>query len=407
MACNCERKKRLLSEIKNYNNETEVYMDYNATTPVIKETVAAFEKSCRKTWANPSSYHYAGVKAWQALEDCRRNIADFFNLEPEHFYFSSSGSESLYTGITGLYKTYKDSFFLTTAIEHSSVLKNITTLPRHRYEILKVTEEGRVDISTLASVISANRDKKIICVYSPVNHETGGIQPVKQIYSKIHDAQGIVFADAVQAVPRLPLEEWVEYCDMFAMSSHKIYAPKGSGLLYKPNSIKMGICRDGGRQEDGYFPGTENTPGIAAMSEAFSILKENRHKEYKRLKILTSEGISILQKLQCIINIESPSIRVPGVLCISLPEVYDIEDFISFLINNNICLSRFSACADNIKGKSQVLTAMGRSGERASKSIRLSLGLYSKRDDFYRLSESIKNYFNSLDKRDDRKGGSK
>ncbi len=153
MACNCERKKKLLTKIKNYAQSGTVYMDYNATTPVLKETIAAFEKSCREHWANPSSYHASGVVAWQAMDNCRRNIADFFGKNPDHFYFSSSGSESLFTGIKGLYKTFNDSFFLTTAIEHSSVLKNITELPRHRYKILKVTEEGRIDLSTLASAV--------------------------------------------------------------------------------------------------------------------------------------------------------------------------------------------------------------------------------------------------------------
>ena len=392
MACNCERKKKLLTKIKNYSQSETVYMDYNATTPVLKETIAAFEKSCRNFWANPSSYHSQGVLAWESMDVCRKNIAEFFGKNPEHFYFSSSGSESLFTGISGLYKTYNNSFFLTTAVEHSSVLKNITELPRHRYQILKVTEEGRINLTTFASVISKNRDKKLIFVYSPVNHETGGIQPVKKIYSVISQAGGIVFADAVQSVPRLPLIEWLDYCHMFAMSSHKIYAPKGSGLLYKPDNIKMETTRGGGSQENGYFPGTENTPGIAAMSEAFTILKKNSNSEYKRLKTLTNEGITILKNLPCNIHIESPPLRVPGVLCISLPEIYDIEDFLSFLIYNNICISRFSACSDNLKGKSQILTAMGRTEERASKSLRISLGLYSKREDFYRLAEGIKYY---------------
>ena len=393
MACNCERKKKLLTKIDKQTSAETVYMDYNATTPVLKETIAAFEKSCRNMWANPSSYHSAGVLAWQSLENCRTNISEYFNRNPEHFYFSSSGSESIYAGIRGLYSSYKNSFFLTTAIEHSSVLKNITDLPRHRYQILKVTDEGRIDLSSLALVIAENRGKKIICVYSPVNHETGGIQPVKEIYTRVNAANGIVFTDSVQAVPRLPVDEWIDYCDMFAMSSHKIYAPKGSGLLYKPESVSMDISRSGGSQENGYFPGTENTAGIAAMSEAFTILKKNSHDEFKRLKNLTSEGLAILKNLPYKIILESPVIRVPGVLCFSFPEIYDIEDFLSFLIYNNICISRFSACADNIKGKSQVLTAMGRNEERATKSVRLSLGLYSKREDFYRLAEGIKYYF--------------
>ena len=158
MACNCERKRQLLSKITGYDPLDIIYMDYNATTPVLKEAIAAFESSCRNMWANPSSFHNAGVKAWQSLENCRINISEYFGVDHEHIYFSSSGSESIFTGIRGLYAEHENSFFITTTIEHSSVLKNIAELPRHRILILPVNEEGRVDLTALSTAIEKKQE---------------------------------------------------------------------------------------------------------------------------------------------------------------------------------------------------------------------------------------------------------
>ena len=427
MACNCERKERLLQKIADINIEKKIiYMDYNATTPVLTESIGAFDRSCRKNWANPSNCHTAGVKAWEELEKNRETIAKYFNIKKESIFFCSSGSEAIFAGIHGLNSS--KTFFISTVIEHSSVLKNISVLPGEQYHLLKVSGNGVIDIKELANVLEKNKGKNIVVVYSPVNHETGAIEPIKEIYQKAKEHNALILLDAVQAAARLPVDEWQPFCDIFAISSHKLYAPKGCGILAlrkelcpdvtlgsasngtastPPNdgiktmpgsSVRktwgeLKLFRHGGNQESGLFPGTENTPAISAFAKAVEYLSANLKSEIARLKTLTDEGLRILQSLPYKIILESPEKRAAGILCLSLPEVKEIEPFMDFLYLKGICISRFSACSDNEKAPSEILTAMGCPAERAEKSIRISTGIHSKREDYYALANAIKEYF--------------
>ena len=439
MACsNCERKERLLKKLADTKiDKKTIYMDYNATTPVLTESIGAFERSCRINWANPSSCHTAGVKAWEELEKNRETIAKYFNTKKENIFFCSSGSEAIFAGIHGI-NTPK-TFFISSVIEHSSVIKNIIALPREQYHLLKVTANGIIDTDEFSKVLEKNKGKNIVIIYSPVNHETGVIEPVKEIYEKAKEYNALIFLDAVQAAARLPVNEWQPFCDIFALSSHKLYAPKGCGVLAltkelcpdaaavpaasaipvasgahispapsaahtssAPSSTgisksfgKLNLFRHGGNQESGLFPGTENTPAISAFAKSIEYLQLNLKSEIARLKTLTDEGLKILQNLPCKIILESPENRAPGILCLSIPEVKEIEPFMDFIYLKGICISRFSACSDNEKAASEILTAMGRPPERTEKSIRVSTGIYSKREDYYALADAIKEYFNN------------
>ncbi len=392
MACNCERKEKLLKKISETHVDKKIiYMDYNATTPVLPESMGAFERSCRENWGNPSNCHPAGIKAWEDLEKNREIIAKYFNIKKDNIFFCSSGSEALFAGINGL--NSEKVFFISTLIEHSAVIKNITALPSNQYHLLKVSDDGIIDMEEFASALNKNKEKNIAVIYSPVNHETGGIAPIKEIYSKAKEYNALVFLDAVQAAARLPVSEWQPFCDMFALSSHKLYAPKGCGVLALAKEIKLKQFRFGGNQENGLFPGTENTPAISAFAKSIKYLSANFKAEISRLKTLTDEGLKILQNLPYKIILESPKTRAAGILCLSLPEVTEMEPFLDFLYLKGICISRFSACSDNEKAASEILTAMGRPAERAEKSIRISTGIYSKREDYYTLAGAIKEYF--------------
>ncbi|MCL2793211.1 MAG: aminotransferase class V-fold PLP-dependent enzyme [Spirochaetaceae bacterium] len=396
MACsNCERKERLLKKIADTHIEKKItYMDYNATTPVLAESIGAFERSCRKNWGNPSNCHTAGVRAWEELEKNRETITKYFNIKKENIFFCSSGSEAIFAGIHGI--NSPKTFFISSVIEHSSVIKNISSLPHEQYHLLKVSSNGIINMEEFSKVLEKNKGKNIVIIYSPVNHETGVIAPVKEIYQKAKEYNALVFLDAVQAAARLPVNEWQPYCNIFAVSSHKLYAPKGSGFLASTKEYALKPFRYGGNQENGLFPGTENTPAISAFAKSVEYLSINFKSEISRLKTLTDEGLKILQSLPYKIILESPENRTPGILCLSLPEVKEIEPFMDFLYLKGICISRFSACSENEKAPSEILTAMGCPPERAKKSIRISTGIYSKREDYFALADAIKEYFQTL-----------
>ena len=142
----------------------------------------------------------------------------------------------------------------------------------------------------------------------------------------------------------------------------------------------------------GLFPGTENTPGIAAFSEAVSILEAELEKEQEVLSALSRDFLLLLEKSGIPYQLESPELRVPGVMCISFPWVDDMERFLYTLSEHQICVSRFSACSNNIDGPSRILLAMGRPMKRACASVRISLGRWSKREDIFRFIRAVQEY---------------
>ncbi|MEW5814615.1 MAG: aminotransferase class V-fold PLP-dependent enzyme [Spirochaetota bacterium] len=415
MACKCEFQKKLLTSGVEFNPVRSVYLDYNATTPVEPATLGAFERICRNIWGNPSSLHSAGVKAWESMETARKNIGSYFGVKPDNLLFCGSGSEAIHAGIYGITAREPDRVIVTTEIEHQAVLNTAQgLLSEKKGAVQGCTSAGRdTDVGSPAKapgMVTLGVDRnggllceqlektvkkfgKILLILSPVNHETGSCQPIHDILSILKNYDAIVFADGVQAALRMPPSRWVPYCSMFAISSHKLYAPKGVGLLFRGNSISLTPFRYGGNQEDGLFPGTENTPGIAALSASIDIIKKRFQEESLYISVLSREGISILTNSSYPCILESPENAAPGILCVSLPWVNDMENLLFTLNQKSICISRFSACTVKATGPSGVLLAMGRPLERAEKSLRISLGRWSKREDFHRLDSVLKMCF--------------
>ena len=369
--------------------ERSIYMDYNATTPIDPEIIGEIDSIMRRNWANPSSLHTAGININEKLNFYRENIASYFNHLPDGVHFCSSGTEAIHTALFGILSREKEREIISTKIEHSAIIHPLRHLKAagKKIRLLDVEKNGTINLDELKKSLS---NKKTILLYSPVNHETGGLQPIKEITKIARDHNCIVIIDGVQAASRLKPNEWTNGCDIFTVSGHKLYAPKGIAFLSIKKGIKIRPTRFGGYQENGIFPGTENTLGVAGLSAAISILKTTHDNELTFLKNLTEEGIDILNKSGIDFFIESPENRAPGVLCLSLPWVNDIEKLLFHLNNKRIYLSRFSACSPYIDGRSKILMAMGRPANRAAKSLRISLGKWSKRDDFYRLAEALK-----------------
>lgn len=375
-----------------YNPKKSVYLDYNATTPVDPRVLGAFERMCRNTWGNPSSLHSSGIEAWDAVEACRINIGAYFTIDPELIYYCSSASEAIHGALYGTILRDKERTIITSTIEHSAIYHPVYHLRKAGYSvrIVDVDYNGVLDGDQLENLLTQH--PRSLLLYSPVNHETGTIQPVADIYARVKKHDCIVFIDGVQAAARIEPAAWAANCDMFTVSGHKIYAPKGIAMLYKKKDVKLRPTRFGGYQNDGLFPGTENTPGIAALSEAIGILKNTITDEGRRLQVLINDGLAILQNRGLDIRIESPKDRAPGVVCISLPWVKDMEALLFYLNTNLICISRFSACSTRVTGPSKILSAMGKPVKRRLTSLRIALGRWSKRDDFFRLAAVLKEY---------------
>ncbi len=394
MSCTCRYRKRIAAAGMPYVPERSVYLDYNATTPPDRETLAAFERSCRQGWANPGSLHTAGVAVHEAMEGARKSIAAYFLRKPEALFFCGSGTEAIHAGLSGWTAKNPEGTILTTRLEHSSVFHplRIRSLSGKSVVFLPVDGEGTIDPEGLARELKS-RGKSLL-VYSPVNHETGGLQPVKDIFRASESADCTVFIDGVQAASRLSPAVWAPHCHLFAVSSHKLYAPKGTGFLCAGGETRRELrpFRFGGPQEEGLFPGTENLPGILALARAVELLSSRFSQDEAMLRALENDGRRILESSELEYVWESPPHKVGGVFCVSLPWVSDMEDLLFFLNGKHIFLSRFSACTGRVDGASRVLLAMGRPVHRASTSLRIALGRESLRKDIFALASALKEY---------------
>ena len=391
MACQCENLKRLEKKFgKHPITNKPVYLDYAASTIPDLRTVAEFERICRTIIGNPSSFHYAGLLSAQELETSRETVASYLGWKPGEIYFCSGGTEALNTAIFGL--RTKKSKFITTAIEHASIMKPVEYLAKKGFltSIIPVDADGRINIEVLQNELDSSREN--IFIYSPVNHETGSIQLIKEIFDAVKKVNGIVIIDAVQTMSKLLPNYWACYADCIALSSHKVYAPKGSGALCIKKNIHIRPMRFGGNQENGLFPGTPNLPGIAAFAKSITILRDDFINDTAHLNGLTQDLKNLLKKLDVPVIINSPETSVPGILNFSLPSIDNIEKLIIFLTQKNISISRFSACSKTINIPSLILTKMGIDKERAMKSLRISLGKFSTRDDLFKLLHAINDY---------------
>ncbi len=387
MGCNCEIKKRLSLMAREFRGEP-VYLDYNATTPTDPALLGDMDRLLRREWGNSSSLHLKGGEAYLRETETRQTASRLFGKGEDTFQFCSSGCE----GISGLLAgtEARDRILITTEADHSVLVQTAGTQYREKHRFIPIDGQGRIDSPWLEGLLE--KEGPACLFYSPVNHETGARQNCKALYEAAQRRGALVFIDAVQAAYRLRPEEWAPYCHGFVISGHKFHVPKGIAMVHVREDIEIFPFRMGGGNGSSLFPGTANTPGIALLGKGLELLDRDRTVNERILENLTREGESILAGCRTEIIRESPSDSVPGILCFSLPELRDWEKFFLHLGERRICLSRFSACTGKVEGESAVLNAMGVPSARSSRSLRVSFGRFSKRQDFFALKEAIDSY---------------
>ncbi len=364
----------------------QIYLDYNATTPldplVLEEMLPYFSKD----YGNPSSIHSFGNKAKSALDLSRDRLAALVNARPKEVTFTTGGSESNNYAIKGIAYALREkgNHLITTSVEHASCLETFSFLESQGFEVtyLDVDRNGLVDPEQLTGSI---RESTILisCIYA--NNETGVINPIKTISGIANDKEIIFHTDAVQTLGKIEIDLKELNVDMASFSSHKIYGPKGVGALY----IKMGVnpvsLLHGGGQERGKRSGTENVPGIAGFGKAAELVDKTFKDERKRianLKELLKEGI--FKSVEGVnINGNTPE-NLPNTLNLSFEGV-EGESLVMNLDMEGIAVSTGSACSEGNVEPSHVLLAMGQSNTEAISSLRLSIGRFTTNEDIERF----------------------
>ncbi|MBR2362515.1 MAG: cysteine desulfurase [Spirochaetaceae bacterium] len=356
-----------------------IYFDYNATTPLSKEVLDFYTKELAE-YANGSSLHQEGREVAASIEKARQQIASLVHCEPGELVFTSGGSESnntVFNTMVALSKKRDNKVVVTTAIEHPCVLEASRRLEdQFGFEVifLPVDEAGIVDMESYRRALEK---KPLLVSIMTANNEIGTVQDIKTLCAMAHEVGALFHTDAVQAAGKIPVDFKDWNVDYATLSAHKIYGPKGVGVLYVKTKAPIEPLIRGGHQEHGLRAGTYNGPAIAAFGYAAELAG-------KELADYAAHTGRLRQKLKDGLLKAVPSIRINGHDTQVLPNTLNVsfpgaegEAILLYLDLLGVAASTGSACASASLDPSHVLMATGLGPELAHGSIRFSFGKYN------------------------------
>jgi cysteine desulfurase len=374
-----------------------IYMDHAATTYVKKEVLEEMLPYFSETFGNPSSIHIFGRDARKAVDLARERIANGLNASVEEIYFTGGGSESDNWAIKGvpLANREKGNHIITTKIEHHAVLHTCEYLEKHGFEVTYLPVD-RYGLVTKEQVLSAITDKTILVTIMFANNEIGTIQPIKEIAEVVKD-KGVYFhTDAVQAVGNVPIDVKNLNVDLLSLSGHKIYGPKGVGVLYIKKGVKIDPVLHGGAQENNRRAGTENVPGIVGIGKALELACRDLDKRIDKLTRLRERLIDgIMSTIPHTILNGHRQRRLPGNINMCF-EYIEGESLLLSLDLEGVACSSGSACTSGSLDPSHVLLALGLPHEIAHGSLRLTLGDDNTQEDVDYVLEILPGIVNRL-----------
>ncbi|HEX8985312.1 MAG TPA: cysteine desulfurase family protein [Bryobacteraceae bacterium] len=354
---------------------TRSYFDHNATTPVAPEVLEAMLPLLRDGFGNASSIHHYGQKAKQELETARERLAALMHAQPRDLVFLSGGTEADNLALFGVVRnsTRPRRHVITTAIEHPAVLGACAQLEREGVEVtrLPVSSAGLVDPD---DVRRALRSDTVMVSVMHANNELGTVQPVSEIARIAREAGAVVHSDGVQALGKIPVDVEGLGVDLYSVTGHKIYAPKGEGALWVRKDTPLRSVQFGGHHERDRRPGTENVPGAVALGRAAQWFSENFAEEAGRVRALRDrlENGILARVPDCGVNGgEAP--RTPNTSNMYFDGIRG-EAMVIALDLRGFAVSSGAACSSGAVEPSHVLVAIGLSPERARSSLRFSLG---------------------------------
>jgi cysteine desulfurase len=368
----------------------QIYLDYAATTPADPAVVQAMLPYFHDAFGNPSAIYSYGQEAKNAVEEARVKVARLIGARDDEIVFTGSGTEADNFALKGVAfaNRSKGNHIITTSIEHHAVLESCKFLGKMDFKItyLPVDSYGLVDPQEVKKAITG---KTIIISVMQANNEIGTIQPIGEI-SKIAKEAGVYFhTDAVQTAGHIPTDVKELGVDLLAMSAHKLYGPKGVGLLYIKKGTKILPFMNGGAQERGRRASTENVPGIVGFGKAAELAGLEFNSEAARITRLRDKLITGIQK-----NIEHirlnghPVKRLPNNVNVSV-EFVEGEAMCLNMDMSGICISTGSACSSTSLEASHVLLAIGLDPVNAHGSLRFTLGKWTTEEEIDKVLETL------------------
>jgi len=362
----------------------QVYLDNNSTTPVDERVLQAMLPFLKEHFGNASSVHTFGREAKTALEKSREKVAAVIGADPSEIYFTSGGTESDNIALMGTawYQEKKKNHIIISSIEHHAILEAAKFLEKRGFAVdyLPVDKEGFVSPDILRQKVT---DKTSIVSIMHANNEVGTIQDIAALSEIAHRAGAAFHTDAVQTAGKVKIDVKALGVDLLSMSGHKIFGPKGTGVIFIKRSHKITPLSHGGHHEKKRRAGTENVPGIVGFGAALELADSMRESEHHRLAQLADHFIDEVQKRIPRVYLNGPrdnERRVPSTVNLSF-EYIEGESIILSLDMKGVAVASGSACTSGSLEPSHVLTAMSVPVELAQGSIRFSMGRFTSRED--------------------------
>ncbi|MFT7507441.1 MAG: cysteine desulfurase [Acidimicrobiales bacterium] len=384
-----------------------IYLDYAAATPLRSEVALVMRSYERDMFANASAIHQEGVAVRNAIERAREKLARTLKIRPKGVVFTGNGTESNNLAILGTVQercesgvAYSDMEVISTRIEHPSVSKVLAHLATLGVAIkyMEVAEDGLIIPQSLQNTLSA---KTVLVSFAYANSEIGVVQEVGKLarivraFSKAHDTYVVIHTDAAQAPLWLPCQLDGLLVDILTLDAGKCYGPKGVGILAMRHGVKLSSISYGGPQEGGLRPSTENTAGIIGAVHAIILAQQGREKRMNKVSILRDRMIELLIAIDGVVLNGSAEQRIANNINISAPGI-DSEFAVISLDQAGIACSTKSACSGASGDGSAVVQAITNDTDRATSTIRFSLGEETTTRDICKAVEVLKSHIQKI-----------
>ncbi len=365
-----------------------IYADYTSSTPVLPEVMQEMLPYFDELYANPSSLNDFALKARRAVEEARERVANLLGASAEEIIFTSGGAEANNLAIKGFIHANRarGKHVVVSAVEHYSVMHPLQSLAREGVQVTRVgvDEHGRVRVEELERAI---REDTILISVQHANHEVGSLQPIREV-AEIAEERGIALhCDGVSSAGVVPAKVEELGVDMYTLSAHRFYGPKGVGALYLARGTRLLPLIEGGIQERGYRAGTENVPGIVGMGKAAELAEREMRSRLEKLRRLRQRFLAEFQE-------EVPEAKINGhpgevnpmYAHISVAGV-EGETVVAELSARGVHITSGSPCMARAAKASHVLAAMGLSAELIRGAVLFSLGVPMSEADVVRLAQ--------------------
>lgn len=375
-----------------------IYLDHNASTPVLPEVLEKVLPFFTRFYANPSSKtHVAGKMAEESINKAREQVASYLGCHPSEIKFTSGSTESINIAIRGAFAMYGKlrNHVIVSATEHSAVLDTVGSLRALGAEVtvIPVGPDGNVNPETLLSEIRP--DTLMACVMA-ANNETGNINPLKEIGDLLLEKSVLFFCDASQAPFKMNFLPQIINASLLCISGHKMNGLKGAGALYirrKNPRVKLQPVLFGGGQEEGIRPGTLNTPAIVSLGEVCELAETSGEEKMNYLLSLRRPLLDVLCKSDKIILHTDPDNSLSNTLNFSIKGLVAGEIIAAF---SDLCLATGSACTSASPRPSHVLTAMDVDDDLIKGAIRVSFGLTNTPEEAQVVADLFRDFLNKL-----------